>query len=215
MERYWIINNKHTKKGDAMKRIHVCIGCVLLSAVMMLSACGVQSYVEKDPNVNLNSYRTYAWLNDKESKRKDGKAYKDFQESYLIDIVSKELEKSGWQKARSTGSADVLIDYDIMVENELREQSQSVYSRPQIRYFYNPYTRRINSVYYPSQYLGEDSYTVPYKSGTITINIVDTKDNKLIWQGWAETDVTNKRIKQDDMDKIVKSIFKKFDVAKR
>ena len=198
-----------------MKRINLCIGCVLLSAVMMLSACGVQSYVEKDPNVDLNNYRTFAWLNEKGSKQKDGKAYKDFQESYLMDIVSKELEKSGWQKARSTGSADVLIDYDIMVENEMREQSQSVYSRPQIRYFYNPYTRRINSVYYPSQYLGEDSYAVPYKSGTITINIVDNKDNKLIWQGWAETDVTSRRIQQDDMNRIVKSIFKKFDVAKR
>ena len=48
-----------------MKRINLCIGCVLLSAVMMLSACGVQSYVEKDPNVDLNNYRTFAWLNEK------------------------------------------------------------------------------------------------------------------------------------------------------
>ena len=198
-----------------MKRVHMCIACVFVIAALMLSACGVQSYVEKDPNVNLNDYKTYAWLNDKESKRKDGKAYKDFQESYLIDIVSKELDKNGWQRARSTGTADVLIDYDIMVENAVREQSQSVYSRPQVRYFYNPYTRRVNSVYYPSQYLGEDTYAVPYKSGTITINIVDSKDNKLIWQGWAETDVMNKRIKQEDMNRIVKSIFKKFDVAKR
>lgn len=198
-----------------MKRFQVGIGSLLVIAALMLSACGVQSYVEKDPAVNLNNYRTYAWLNDKETKRKDGKAYKDFQESYLMDLVSKELEKSGWQKA-TRGNPDVLIDYDIMVENDVREQSESVYSRPTVRYFYNPYTRRINSVYYPSQYLGEQSYTVPYKSGTITINIVDTKDNKLIWQGWAETDVTNnKRIQKDDMNKIVRSIFKKFDVAKR
>ncbi|HYF31365.1 MAG TPA: DUF4136 domain-containing protein [Chitinophagaceae bacterium] len=198
-----------------MKRIHVGIGSVLVIAALMLSACGVQSYVEKDPSVNLNDYKTYAWLTDKETKRKDGKSYKNFQESYLVDRVSQELDKSGWQKARNAGSADVLIDYDIMVEDEFREQSQSVYSRPQVRYFYNPYTRRINSVYYPSQYLGEDYYTVPYKSGTITINIVDAKSNKLVWQGWAETDVTNKRIQQDDMNRIVKSIFKKFDVAKR
>jgi hypothetical protein len=199
-----------------MKRLQVGMGSLLIIAALMLSACGVQSYVEKDPAVNLNNYRTYAWLNDdKETKRKDGKAYKDFQESYLMDLVSKELEKSGWQKA-TRGNPDVLIDYDIMVENDVREQSESVYSRPTVRYFYNPYTRRINSVYYPSQYLGEQSYTVPYKSGTITINIVDTKDNKLIWQGWAETDVTNnKRIQKDDMNKIVRSIFKKFDVAKR
>ena len=197
-----------------MKRIQVGIGSVLVIAAMALASCGVQSYVEKDPNVDLNNYKTYAWLNDKETKRKDGKAYKNFQESYLMDLVSKELDKNGWQKSR-TGNADVLIDYDIMVEDDVREQSQSVYSRPQVRYFYNPYTRRVNSVYYPSQYLGEDYYTVPYKSGTITINIVDNKNNKLIWQGWAETDVTNKRIQQDDMNKIVKSIFKKFDVAKR
>lgn len=199
-----------------MKRVHVGIGSVLVIAALMLSACGVQSYVERDPNVNLNDYKTYAWLSDKESKRKDGKNYKDFQESHLIDIVSKELEKNGWQKARSASSADVLVDYDIMVENAFREQSESVYSRPYVRYFYNPYTRRINSVYYPSQYLGENTYTVPYKSGTITINIVDNKSNKLVWQGWAETDVaSNQRIKQEDMNKAVKSIFKKFDVAKR
>lgn len=197
-----------------MKRSWVSIGSFLFIAAFALSACGVQSYVEKDPAVNLNDYKTYAWLNDKE-KRKDGKGYKDFQESYLMDIVSKELEKNGWQKARSAANADVLLDYDIMVEDELRRQSDAVYSRPFVRYFYNPYTRRINSVYYPSQYLGENNYAVPYKSGTITINIVDTKDNKLVWQGWAETDVTNKKIQKSDMDKIVKSIFKKFDVAKR
>jgi hypothetical protein len=198
-----------------MKRSWVSIGSFFLIAAFALSACGVQSYVEKDPAVDLNDYKTYAWLNDKETKRKDGKGYKDFQESYLMDIVSKELEKNGWQKARSGAKADVLLDYDIMVENEVREQSDPVYSRPTVRYFYNPYTRRINSIYYPSQYLGENSYAVPYKSGTITINIVDNHNNKLVWQGWAETDVTNKRIQKSDMDKIVRSIFKKFDVAKR
>ena len=197
-----------------MKRVKAGISSLVVIAALILSGCGVQSYVEKDPAVDLNDYKTYAWLNDKESKRKDGKAYKDFQESYLVDIVSKELEKNGWRPAKS--NPDVLIDYDIMVENAVREQTQSVYSRPQVRYFYNPYTRRVNSVYYPSQYLGEDSYTVPYRSGTITINIVDTRNNKLVWQGWAETDVTNnQKIQKDEMNKIVRSIFKKFDVAKR
>ena len=195
-----------------MKSVKAGIGSLLVLAALILSGCGVQSYVEKDPAVDLNNYKTYAWLN-KDSKRKDGKAYKDFQESYLVDIVSKELEKNGWRPAKS--NPDVLVDYDIMVENTVREQSEAVYSRPWIRYFYNPYTRRINSIYYPSQYLGENSYAVPYKSGTITINIVDTKNNKLVWQGWAETDVTSRRIQKDDMNKIVKSIFRKFDVAKR
>ena len=148
-----------------------------------------------------------------EQRKKMSKPYKDFKETYLMDLVTKELEKNGWQRAKS--NPDVLIDYDIMIENETRRESDPVYSRPTVRYFYNRYTGRVNSFYYPSRYLGENSYAVPYKSGTITINIVDNDSDKLVWQGWAETEVTKKTISRDDMEKIVKSIFKKLDVAKR
>jgi hypothetical protein len=196
-----------------MNRKNVGIGSFLLIAAIVLAGCGVQSYVEKDPSVDLKQYKTFAWINERGTKQENGKPYKDFKETYLMDLVTKELEKNGWQKAKS--NPDVLIDYDIMIENETRRQSDPVYSRSAVRYFYNPYTGRINSLYYPSRYLGEDSYTVPYKSGTITINIVDNDSDKLVWQGWAETEVTRKSISKDDMEKIVKSIFKKLDVAKR
>lgn len=181
-------------------------------AALILTGCGVQSYVEKDPTVNLNNYKTYAWIGDKSSNRKNDKPYKDFQESYLTELISQQLEKNGFVKAKS--NPDVLIDYDIMYENVVREHSDPMYSRSFVRYFYNPYTRRINSLYYPSRYMGQNSYDVPYKSGTVTINIVDNDSKKLVWQGWAETEVTRKRIEKDDMNKIVKSIFKKLDVAK-
>jgi hypothetical protein len=196
-----------------MNRKNVGIGSFLLIAAIFLAGRGVQSYVEKDPSVDLKQYKTFAWINERGTKQESGKPYKDFKETYLMDLVTKELEKNGWQKAKS--NPDVLIDYDIMIENETRRQSDPVYSRSAVRYFYNPYTGRINSLYYPSRYLGEDSYTVPYKSGTITINIVDNDSDKLVWQGWAETEVTQKSISRDDMEKIVKSIFKKLDIAKR
>ena len=181
-------------------------------AAFIITGCGVQSYVEKDPSVNLDSYRTYAWIGDKGSK-KDDKPYKDFQETYLQDLISQHLEKNGFVKAKS--KPDVLIDYDVMIENAVKESSNPVYSRPYVRYFYNPYTGRVNSLYFPSRYMGNNTYDVPYKSGTITINIVDNDSKKLVWQGWAETEVTKRRIAKDDMNKIVRSIFKKLDVAKR
>jgi len=175
----------------------------LFPAIFFLAACGITSEVQKDPNVDLNSYKTYAWLEE------DGtKSYKNFQESYLMQRVNEELEKKGWRKA--SDNPDVLIDYDIMIENELKSESAPVYSRPIVRYLYNPATRRVTTVWYPSQYLGERSYSVPYKSGTITVNVVDNDSNKLVWQGWAETEVANSRMDNDTIDKIVKSIFKKF-----
>jgi hypothetical protein len=159
-------------------------------AAFIITGCGVQSYVEKDPSVDLNKYRTYAWIGDNSSKKKGDKPYKDFQESYLIGLVSDQLEKNGFAKAKSESKADVLVDYDIMIENQVRSQSDPMYTRSFVRYFYNPYTGRINSYYFPSRYMGQNSYDIPYKSGTVTINIVDNDTKKLVWQGWAETEVT-------------------------
>ena len=194
-----------------MKKIHVLVGSVLMLGAIIFAGCGVPAHVEKDPSVDLRNYKTFAWLTD----HKEGKNYQNFQEKNLKDMVNKQLEKNGWRQVRS--NPDILVDYDIMIENDVKNQSESVYTRPYMRYFYNPYTRRINSVYYPSQYMGENAYAVPYKSGTITINLVDTKTNNLIWQGWAETELTSRRLQQDDMKKVVKAIFKKFgaDVASR
>jgi hypothetical protein len=188
---------------------------MLILAAIAFTGCGVSAHVEKDPSVNMGTYKTFAWLNEHNGNHKEGKPYQNLQEKTLKDMVNKQLEKNGWRLVRS--NPDVLVDYDIMVENDVKNQSQSVYSNPYVRYFYNPYTRRVNSVYYPSQYMGENSYAVPYKSGTITLNFVDVKSNNLVWQGWAETEITNKRLQQDDMKKVVKAIFKKFnaDVASR
>jgi len=198
-----------------MKKAHVFLGSILILAAVALAGCGVSAHVEKDTSVSLSNYRTFAWLNDHNSTRNEGKNYRNFEEKNLMDMVNKQLEKNGWRMVKS--NPDVLIDYDIMVENDVKNQSESVYSRPFVRYFYNPYTRRVNSVYYPSQYMGENSYAVPYRSGTITLNVVDTKTNNLVWQGWAETEIDSKRLQQDDMKKVVKAIFKKFnaDVASR
>lgn len=194
-----------------MKNIRLYLGSLLV-AIAVLTGCGTVAHVEKDPAVNLNNYRTFSWIEQK-SENKDSKSYNDFQEKYMKDVVTRELEKIGWRQVRS--NPDALIDYDIMVESGVQERSESVYSRPTVRYFYNPYTRRVNSIYYPSQYMGQNYYDVPYKSGTITVNIVDTKSNNLIWQGWTETELGNKRLSQEDIQKAVKTIFKKIDLAKR
>ena len=198
-----------------MKKAHVFLGSILIMAAVALASCGVPAHVERDPSVDLKDYKTFAWLSDHEGTKKDGKNYQNFEERNLKALVNTQLEKNGFRQVRS--NPDILVDYDIMVESDVKNQSESVYSRPYVRYFYNPYTRRINSVYYPSQYLGENSYAVPYKSGTITLNFVDTKTNNLVWQGWAETEIISKRVQQDEMKKVVKAIFKRFnaDVASR
>jgi len=53
---------------------------------------------------------------------------------------------------------------------------------------------------------------VPFKDGTLTVNMVDTKTDKLIWQGWATGDITSKYVTSKEAQADVKSIFKKLDL---
>jgi hypothetical protein len=54
----------------------------------------------------------------------------------------------------------------------------------------------------------------PIKEGTVTISMIDTKTDKTVWQGWTTDEVNSKNMTTKEIQNSVKSIFKKFDVAK-
>jgi len=105
----------------------------------------------------------------------------------------------------------VLLNFDVLVEKTTMQQSSPVYSRSFTRTFYNPYSRRFFSVYYPSQLVGYDDRRVPVKEGTITMT--DTETDKTVWQGWTTNEVNSKNFSDKEVESSVKAIFRKFDVA--
>jgi hypothetical protein len=107
-----------------------------------------------------------------------------------------------------------LIDYDVLVEKSVKELSNPVYSRPFTRLVYNPYTRRYVSVYYPSQFLGYDREQKQVKEGTVTITMIDSKSDKIIWQGWTTDEVNSKNLSSKEIQSLIKTIFKKADLAR-
>ncbi|HEU4633088.1 MAG TPA: DUF4136 domain-containing protein [Flavisolibacter sp.] len=115
---------------------------------------------------------------------------------------------------RESKRPDVLLTYDVLVERGVREQNNPVYSEPYTRYYYNPYTRRWMSVYYPSQFLGYDRNQQQVREGTITISLIDAKTDKTIWQGWTTDQVNSRNLTSKEIQNSVKSIFRKFDLAK-
>ncbi len=94
-----------------------------------------------------------------------------------------------------------------------RRNSQPVYSQPYSRLYYNRFTRRYGTIYYPSQMVGYDTYTTPVKEGTVTVTLIDPKTDKTIWQGSATDEINSSQISGKEIQKNVKTIFKKFDVA--
>jgi hypothetical protein len=186
---------------------------VLALSGLFLAGCSSIAHVEKDETVNFSNYKTYAWA-DKKSDDTTGRSVKvsDLTERTIRQAVNSEMAKTGWRESKN--NPDVLLAYDVLVEKSVREQNNPVYSQPFTRYFYNAYSRRYVPVYYPSQFLGYDREQQAVREGTITISLIDSRTDKTIWQGWTTDEVNSRNLSSKEIQAGVKSIFRKFDVAK-
>ena len=184
-------------------------GC--LGIVFLLASCAPTAHIEKDDATDFSSYKTFAWI-DKDGKGNKNKS-NDLAEQKIREAVNKELEKSaGWRETKR--NPDVLLSYDVLVERSVRQNNDPVYSRPFTRTFYNPYARRYVNVFYPSQFMGYDSYDTPTREGTVTITMTDASTDKMVWQGWTTDQVDSRRLTSKEIQTSVRAIFRKFDVAK-
>ena len=180
---------------------------------LVLAGCNATAHIEKDDMVDFTSYKSFDWLDKHEEGINNESNNNDLTEKKIMEAVNLELEKSGWKEEKKK-KPDVLLRYDVFVESTVTESSTPVYSTPQSRVIYNPYTRRYSSLYYPSRFMGYESNQKQSREGTLTISMIDSKTDKLIWQGWATDDVRNKNLTSKEIQNSIRSIFKKFDVAK-
>lgn len=184
-----------------------------LGIVFLLASCASTAHIEKDDKADFTRYKTFAWIDKDGEAKNDRNKTNDLTEQKLKEAVNKELEKtSGWRETKN--KPDVLLSYDVLVEKSVKEQSDPVYSRPFTRTFYNPYTRRYSTIYYPSQFLGYDRDARTVREGTVTVTMIDARTDRTVWQGWTTDEVNNRNLSSKEIQNAVRSIFRKFDVAK-
>lgn len=182
--------------------------------VILLAGCASTAHFEKDDSADFRNYKTFAWLDKDGEGKQDRNHRNDLTEEKLKAAISQEISKSaGWKEVKSR--PDILLSYDVLVERSTKEVSSPVYSRPYTRTIFNPYSRRYTTIYYPSRFIGYDRNQEAIREGTITITMIDTKTDKTIWQGWTTDEVNSRNLTSREIQYAVRSIFKKFDVAKR
>src|SRR6188474_370363 len=192
-----------------MQKINIKSAIVAVLGIVFLAGCASSAHIEKDETVNFGKYNSFAWLHGENGKLEN---QSDLIESKIRGAVSKEFEKIGWRESKN--KPDVILDYDVLVERSSQQQNNPVYSQPYSRLVYNPYTRRYASIYYPSQFLGYDREQKPVREGTVTITMIDSKTDKTVWQGWTTDEVNSRNLTSKEIQSLVKSIFKKADLAK-
>lgn len=184
---------------------------VSLIAVMLFASCSPKVYVQKDETAKMENYKSFAWVETKETHEQKG--HNDIQENKIRNAVSAELVKAGW--IEDTIKPDALLAYDVLIEKTIKKSSNTVYSQPFSRVYYNRYTRRYGTVYYPSQFMGYSNTQYQVNEGTLTISFIDAQTDKTIWQGWTTDEVNTKLLTDKEIQSSVRNIFRKFDVAKR
>src|SRR6059058_5355205 len=96
---------------------------------LLLAGCASVAHVEKDDSVNLSNYHSYTWVDAKDNKNYSAKTkVSDLTERKIRDAVNAELAKAGWKESKR--KPDVLISYDVLVERNVKENSDPIYSQP-------------------------------------------------------------------------------------
>ena len=187
------------------------VACI--ASVLVLASCSSTAHIEKDDDADFSRYKTFAWIDKDGEGKEDLNRNNDLTEQKIRNAVNKELEKnSGWREVKN--KPDVMLSYDVLVERSTKESTNPVYSNPYSRVVYNPYTRRYTTIYYPSRFEGYERDERLIKEGTVTISMIDTRTDKTVWQGWTTDEVNSKNLTTKEIQGSIKSIFKKFDIAK-
>ena len=142
---------------------------VVTAAALVFSACAtmnVSSQVQRD--LNFSQYHTFEWGEPDTLPAGDPRLATPFFRDHLEGAVERALAGKGFEHAASSAGADLLFHYHASIDDRID-------------------VTRTDSGY---GYQGNGGVTVnTFEAGTIVIDVVDTKTNRVVWRGWAQQDL--------------------------
>lgn len=172
---------------------------LLAATAMALAACAsmtVSSHIERA--ADFGGYQSYAWgppdALPTGDPRLDNNAF--FQD-YVQGAIEKQLAMKGFERA-DAGSPDLLVHYHANV------------------------TQRIDADATDRQYgysQSAEPHMVEFEQGTLVVDIIDARTNKLVWRGWAQESVDGVIDNQDRLDRHtergITRMFERFPIVGR
>jgi hypothetical protein len=169
----------------------------LAIATLALAGCAsirVNSFIERGTNFTV--YRSYHWAPADQLATGDPRLdNNEFFQERVQTAVEKGLGARGLEKAAS-GPADLVLHYHASV------------------------TQRVDVGGIDEKYgYCEDCWPSVFDAGTLTLDVVDARTNRLVWRGWAESSldgvVDNQQWLERKVDDAVDRILRRFPVGSR
>jgi hypothetical protein len=150
----------------------------------------VNSYVER--GFDLQRYRTFGWAPPGTVSTGDPRLDNNrFFDERVRMQVEKEMSRRGLEKT-TAAPPDLIVHYHASVTQEIDPGSLDRGSQPPDQEADEPYV---------------------YDAGTLLIDFVEARTNRLVWRGWAEGSIDglidDQKWLEKRIDEIVASIFKR------
>lgn len=166
--------------------------------LLALGACatGPEIRVDMDPRVNIQAYKTFAFLKPLGT---DSQQYTTLASTQLMQATRTQLERLGFSYAETEPDLWVNFFLKIVDKQQVRSSGSGGYYGYRSRYYGTwsgyPYME-----------------TVDYREGTLSVDLVDAKKKQLVWQGVAEGEVSDEAMKNPGpaLDSTVTKIFSNF-----
>ena len=196
-------------------------GLVLL-LVAALSACSSYNYYTAPRNkTDLSAYRTFAWLPPATMTNKAGAVVKkEVADERVKDAAISALENKGLKFQEN--NPDLLVSYTTVTGRGMKTEFYPYYygGYPGFGlgfgwgwgggWGYRPFYGYGGWGWgYPYGYgYGGGGYArVPYKEGTLIIDIMDTRSRKLVWRGFGVGELHNPQKTVKELPKVVNGII--------
>jgi hypothetical protein len=169
----------------------------IAAAALLLSACATTTAgFHVDPTVDLQLFDTYDWgprdaLPVADPRLDDDPAFHD----YVQGAVEKQLATRGLERVPASAAPDLLIHYHATIATRM----DVAHADREHGYCY-----------------GDDcvSRVMWYEAGTLVIDMVDARTNRVVWRGWARDNLNDALEKPDvlhaKIDAAVRRIFERF-----
>jgi hypothetical protein len=176
---------------------------VLLLSFCLLAACAStpKTFSNVAPGADFTQYRTFGFLSKLST---DEAGYESLTTNFLKVAVSQQLDLRGFEHSRDP---DLNINFFINTEEKI--SSRSVPTASGYYGYRNPYYGGMGG--YGTGY---ETQVTQYTEGTLNIDVIDAKTNKLVWEGAVVGRITDEVIKnlEQSIDKAVAETFKNFPV---
>ncbi|HMF72157.1 MAG TPA: DUF4136 domain-containing protein [Flavitalea sp.] len=168
----------------------------LLLFVMAGCSTGRVVKTEKAEGVNFQNFKTFDFYKLEASGDTSSSKFAAYT-GILREAIARELTAKGYNE--SGGNPDLLVNIGIVVKEEIQTRETNIREAP--------------------RYIGQRRYSwksqeVPvgrYKSGTVTIDLVESKKNNMVWQGVLEGIIAERQKGyESDVNKAVADLFAKF-----